>query len=53
MKCEEYIAGLCRKAITYKKYAEVRDCNKCCLDCKDKCDNVCSNSKAGDKLSKI
>lgn len=53
MKCEEYIAGFCRKAIIYKKYAAIRQCNKCCLDCKNKCENVCSSLKEGDKDSRF
>lgn len=44
MKCGDYIAGHCGKAIKYKKYAEVRRCNKCCLECKFRCDEVCEKA---------
>lgn len=49
MKCEEEVARYCRKAIKYKKYAEVRDCEKCCLYCKSKCDYVCDKALEGEK----
>ncbi len=52
MKCEEYVAGYCRKKVKYKKYAEVIKCVECCLDCKNGCGNVCSDIE-GDELSKI
>lgn len=48
MKCEDYVAGFCTKKIKYKKYAEIIGCNKCCLDCKDKCLEICSIVKGGE-----
>lgn len=47
MKCEEYVADHCMLAIKYEKYAEVRDCKKCCLYCKTKCENICDVVKTG------
>jgi len=47
MKCEEYVAGYCTKKIKYKKYAEVIGCDRCCLDCKNKCENICGVVKTG------
>lgn len=43
-KCEQEIAGHCYMAITYKKYAEVRDCEKCCLKCEEPCGNMCDKA---------
>ena len=45
MKCEDKINIYCRQAISYKKYAEYRECNKCCLDCKEKCDQICEKAE--------
>jgi len=47
MKCEEYVADHCTKKIKYKKYAEVIGCDRCCLDCKNKCENICDVVKTG------
>ena len=47
MKCSEEVAKLCIKAIKYKKYAKVRDCEKCCFYCSSKCDNVCEKVLEG------
>jgi len=44
-KCEQEVAGHCYLAIKYKKYAEVRQCEKCCLYCQNRCDEVCENAK--------
>lgn len=44
MKCPEEISKMCLNAIKYKKYAEVRQCEKCCLYCKNKCDEVCDKA---------
>lgn len=44
MKCEEYVSGYCRQAVMYKKYAEVRDCEKCCVYCNDPCSNICQKA---------
>ena len=41
MKCEEEVLKMCMQAIKYKKYAKVRQCEKCCLYCNKKCDEVC------------
>lgn len=49
MKCSEEVSGMCMNAIKYKKYAEVRDCENCCLYCKEKCDHVCEKALEGDK----
>ncbi|WP_236910164.1 hypothetical protein [Clostridium sp. Cult3] len=49
MKCEEEVAGYCAKKVKYKKYAEILGCNKCCLRCKRKCDEVCEKALEGDK----
>ena len=50
MKCEDYVAGFCTKKIKYKKYAEIIGCNKCCLDCRNKCEEFCSMVK-GEKYA--
>lgn len=44
MKCKDEVSKMCMKAIKYKKYAEVRDCEKCCLFCEGKCDQVCDKA---------
>ncbi len=44
MRCEEKISQYCRQAITYKKYAQYRDCNKCCLECLEPCGNICDTA---------
>ncbi len=49
MRCEDEIAGYCAKKIKYKKYTEILGCNKCCLRCKNKCDEVCGEIGADDK----
>lgn len=41
MKCEDKIDKGCRQAIIYKKYAEIRRCDKCCLECLEPCSNIC------------
>ncbi len=43
-KCEEKIDKYCRQAITYKKYAEVRRCDRCCIGCMELCGNVCDKA---------
>ncbi|HHV37878.1 MAG TPA: hypothetical protein GXX70_00085 [Tepidimicrobium sp.] len=40
-KCEDKINIYCRQAITYKKYAQYRECNKYCLECLEPCGNIC------------
>lgn len=32
MKCEERIGEYCRQAVSYKKFAEYRRCDRCCID---------------------
>lgn len=49
MKCQDEVAKMYMKAIKYKKYAEVRDCEKCCLFCEGKCDQVCDKALEGEK----
>lgn len=44
MKCKERVSKYCRQAITYKKYAEIRKCNKCCIGCLELCGNVCNKA---------
>lgn len=41
MKCNQESSGYCMQAIKYKKYAEIRRCNKCCLHCDEPCSNIC------------
>lgn len=41
MNCEEKVSYYCRQAVTYKKYAEMRRCDKCCIECKNHCDYIC------------
>jgi len=45
MNCRYEIAGLCKQALDYKKYAEERKCQKCCRNCKTKCDYFCNKTK--------
>ena len=45
MKCEEYIAGYCGEVVRYRKYVEIRRCDKCCLDCIKKCDELCDKAR--------
>lgn len=45
MKCPEEVSKMCMQAIKYKKYAEIRQCEKCCLYCQNKCDEVCEKAK--------
>lgn len=40
-KCEQEVAGHCCLAITYKKYATSRKCEKCCLYCLETCKDIC------------
>lgn len=47
MKCDRDISKMCLNAIQYKKYAEVRQCEKCCLYCKNKCDEECERALEG------
>ena len=47
MNCEEKVSDYCRQAIIYKKYAEMRRCDKCCIDCTVHCEHICE--KASDK----
>lgn len=49
MKCKEKIGEYCTKAISCKKYTEYRKCDKCCLECNDKCDFICDKALEGDK----
>ncbi|GFN35349.1 hypothetical protein TXYLGN1_11360 [Tepidimicrobium xylanilyticum] len=49
MKCSEEVSKMCMQAIKYKKYAEIRDCEKCCLYCKSKCDHACDKALEGEK----
>lgn len=49
MKCEQEASKHCMQAIKYKKYAEIRDCEKCCLYCIKLCDNVCDKALEGDR----
>ncbi len=46
-KCEDKIDKYCRQAITYKKYAETRKCEMCCIDCKNRCKEICEQVKGG------
>jgi len=41
MKCEDKIEEYCRQAISYRKYAKYRRCNKCCIECLEPCGNIC------------
>lgn len=41
MKCQDEVAKMCMKAIKYKKYANIRRCDKCCIDCNNPCGNLC------------
>ena len=50
MKCSEEVSKMCMQAIKYKKYAEVRDCEKCCLYCKSKCDHACDKALEGESM---
>jgi len=43
-KCEDKIDKYCRQAIAYKKYAEVRRCDKCCIGCMEPCGNICEKA---------
>ena len=45
MKCEEKSGKYCMQAIKYKKYAEVRSCGKCCIECIDICIHLCDKAK--------
>lgn len=49
MKCDRNISKMCLNAIQYKKYAEVRQCEKCCLYCKNRCHEVCEKAKGEEK----
>lgn len=44
MKCEEKVSKYCRQAIIYKKYAEIRRCDRCCIDCMKLCSNICDKA---------
>ena len=44
MKCKEKVGQYCRQAVSYKKYAEYRSCDKCCVDCNDPCGNLCDKA---------
>ena len=44
MKCEEKVDIYCMQAIKYKKYAEIRRCDKCCIGCLEPCSHLCSKS---------
>ena len=44
MRCEERIKEYCRQAVIYKKYADIRRCNKCCIGCMELCGNVCEKA---------
>lgn len=44
MKCEEKIGEYCRQAVIYKKYAKVRRCEKCCIECREPCSNMCTKA---------
>ena len=44
MICEDKIAEYCSQAIKYKKYAEIRRCDKCCLECVDICPQMCDKA---------
>ena len=41
MICEEKIDQYCRQAVAYKKYAEIRRCDKCCQGCGEPCSHIC------------
>ncbi len=41
MICKDYISGYCKQAIEYKKYAEYRRCDRCCIDCLEPCSYLC------------
>ena len=38
MKCKYEVAGHCTLAISYKRYATSRSCEKCCLECDKECE---------------
>jgi hypothetical protein len=44
MKCEEKIGEYCRQAVTYRKYADIRRCNNCCIECEEPCSNICEKA---------
>lgn len=44
MKCEDKVADYCAQAVKYKKYAEIRRCEKCCLECVDICPHLCEKA---------
>ena len=44
MRCEEKIGAYCRQAVSYKKYAEYRRCDRCCIDCLEPCSYLCSTA---------
>lgn len=47
MKCEEKASIYCMKAIRYEKYTEYRKCDKCCLECEQRCDFICEKALEG------
>lgn len=44
MICEEKIGQYCRQTVSYKKYAEIRRCDRCCIDCSNPCGNLCDKA---------
>ena len=44
MKCTEKIDIYCIQVIKYKKYAEIRRCDKCCIDCLEPCSYLCDKA---------
>jgi len=44
MRCAEKVDIYCMQAIKYKKYAEIRRCNKCCIDCLEPCSFLCDKA---------
>ena len=47
MKCPDNVGEYCATKIKYKKHAEVIGCNKCCVNCEDRCLEVCSIVEGG------
>jgi hypothetical protein len=39
MKCRYEVAGYCTLAISYKRYATSRECEKCCRKCNKECED--------------
>lgn len=44
MRCAEKVDIYCMQVIKYKKYAEIRRCDKCCIDCLEPCSYLCDKA---------